>query len=102
MHKTKLQERLERFSDDEFAPVTTKALARIIAEMLDGEYSAGDIAKKIGASPHYLYSISGQGSEMLLSTLSRNCKNLGYSVGLTVTRDSDGKSWEYQCDGGER
>lgn len=96
MSKTKLQKRLERFSSDEFAPITTKALARIIAERLGSGESAEDISGEMGTGWHYLYTITSQGSEMLFSTLSRHCKELGYSVRLTVTRDSDGRSWEYQ------
>ena len=96
MSKTKLQKSFERFSSDEFAPITTKALARIIAERLGSGESAEDISGEMGTGRHYLYAITGQGSEMLFSTLSRHCKELGYSVCLTVTHDSDGRSWEYQ------
>lgn len=98
MRKTKLQDRLERFCDDEFAPITTKAFARIVAERLASGESPEDISCEIGTGRHYLYTITGQGSEMLFSTLSRRCRELGYSVRLSVTRDSDGRSWEYQYD----
>lgn len=101
MPKTKLQTRLERFSDDESAPATTRVLAKIIAGMLGRGDGVEDISHRMGCTPTYLYNISGQGSEMLLSTLARNCKSFGYSVCMTVTRDSDGKSWEYRCDDDE-
>lgn len=101
MKRTKLQGRLERFSADEFAPITTKALARIVAEKLGGGERAEEVAGEMGVGRHYLYTITSQGGEMLFSTLSRHCRELGYSVRLTVTCDSDGRSWEYRYDDDE-